>query len=338
MKNYELEVSNGDGGVSAINIGNTVFVDAVEGDDDSALRGRLDKPCLTVDKAKTLAVSGDNIIIWNDMTSIATTLNDSAKNLNYFIFARNLTFTGNIISDGVGVQTTVNAPNTKFTGANIHCTHANSLLRFYFDELNHTGFVYLESGNFILKGNRASKTNSGICFVFGYQASKCEIEVTEWFSTSSGSTAYFTNAGNVKLKNTKFETAGFFRINNSAIKTQDNNGIIENCTITCTNLELGINSTDYFKGKITIKNSKITTTSAVQPAIWNRHIITSGGIDFEGANIIVSAHATYFIGGVGSGLDVDIRNKGIIYTDEDFEDGTVNFLVSGLIETSTNVV
>lgn len=51
------------GGSGSIPIGNTLFVDAVNGNDATGLRGRLDKPFLTLTAAQTTAVIGDLIYV-----------------------------------------------------------------------------------------------------------------------------------------------------------------------------------------------------------------------------------------------------------------------------------
>jgi hypothetical protein len=63
MGDYERRSSGGGGGVSTIPFGNTLFVDAVNGNDSTALRGRQDKPFLGGKAAQNAAVSGDTIVI-----------------------------------------------------------------------------------------------------------------------------------------------------------------------------------------------------------------------------------------------------------------------------------
>lgn len=50
-------------GAFTIPIGKTVFVDSVNGSDTTAERGKMAKPALTLTKAKTLATSGDTVIV-----------------------------------------------------------------------------------------------------------------------------------------------------------------------------------------------------------------------------------------------------------------------------------
>lgn len=54
----------GGGGLTAVPIGNTVFVDAINGDDATGARGQLAKPFLTLTAAVAAATDGDTIYVW----------------------------------------------------------------------------------------------------------------------------------------------------------------------------------------------------------------------------------------------------------------------------------
>jgi hypothetical protein len=101
-------------------VSNTVFIDGVLGDDLTAERGNASKPCETIAQAKILAQDFDNIIIWTDLVN-QVELGISTKKLQYYSFAREITFT-NFVFQNAKNLTCFYGLSTKLTGANCSVT------------------------------------------------------------------------------------------------------------------------------------------------------------------------------------------------------------------------
>jgi hypothetical protein len=327
---FGLGGGGGGGGLTQIDIGNTVFVDAVNGNNATALRGRLDKPAADIATAKSLAVSGDNIVIWNDLTS-QTFLNDSAKNLNYYIYARNLSFSGSIIAITTSVTCNVFAENTIFNGLAVTADNVDARINFVFDTLNLTGTVQLQRGIFNITGNKISKTNSGNTFTLGYSSGTINFEVKEWISTSA-SQNYITCPANVFFKNCNIDILGEVELNNSGGAGGTIN--FENSIVKFNYIKIGLGGFT-FTGALKFISSFIKNTNATKSAI-EALSISGASLIFSGSSKIQSV-GTYSISNP-TGVNLNMKLIGRIDTNKDLLTTNITqAFTGGLFNVDTNL-
>ncbi len=319
------------GGASfpGITVPGVVFVSSA-GNNATATRNRLDLPAQDIATAKTLAISGDTIVILSDLTN-QVILNDDVKNLTYnFFHSVSISFVDDIVNITTPVNLEVYGANCIFTGVDVIVNNELSNVVFQFDTLNHSGIVQLTAGTTNIKGRLAVKNNTGIPFVFGYSLNQKIIEIQNW-NSSSPSISYFTDASNTILQNSKLNFAGQIRANQLNIVSIANNFLIDNCEIICSFFEIGLNNTNSFRGSATFNKTKIVSTSPTKTTIQCAHNFATGNptLVFNQDCILIPNVAVNFCLSNPATNPITVKLQGTLVAQKPINVTNINLTISG---------
>lgn len=272
----------GGGGITSINIGTTVFVDAINGNNSTALRGRLDLPAADIATAKSLAVSGDTIWVWTDLTN-QDTLNQNGKALYYVIWAKSIDFSANI-TDSLGFNIcNIYAPYC-FLSTSAGDFYVNGDSTIEANIISVTGDIYFNYQNLSVKANQISASGN-IYFNSGGGA----LNPPNIFDVRyiRGSLEFIDSVS--VFVNTIFNGAS---TSNVILFNSDNantNIIFDDCNI---NVDVfNFDNTGLIDVSITFKNCKLNSYNATSEMF--NFLEDIGALDcvlrFEGNNILVQA-------------------------------------------------
>lgn len=195
---FEMGVS------SEIPTGNLVWVDRVNGNDLIALRGRMDRPFLTLTAAKNAAVSGDTILVapgvytdadlakdgvnWHFLTG-ASVVNSSGGSVAIFDIAATMSF--KVTGQGE-FSSTSNRRTIRISGG-------SPTVSFQCAKLSAESFVVeiYSSGNVTIKATQIQATSTGSAIYLSSAAAVVQIDADS--VTSVQATAVDFSGGNLVI-------------------------------------------------------------------------------------------------------------------------------------------
>jgi hypothetical protein len=234
-------VYNGIDGINAnSNYGNTVFVDAVYGDNVTGTRERFDLPFLDIASAMSVALPGDNVWVRSGTYTEDLILQD-----NVDVFFESVQLNGKITDNGVALKSKVRGGLSIVYGSNdaIEAIGPGSDISVDLKEINSTGNSILADSNQEIETKLSVKVESI------YNS-----EINYFISARGNSRLYVDILRSARTKDVTSDIAGF-----TAIELRNNfRGIIEfNCPY------IFVGQTELTNGGILYNEDASTTDATV---------------------------------------------------------------------------